>query len=325
MGNEIVALNQVAKVEMTKGNFVIKGYDDLEKAIKNEVAKYENLVIAYDDKKSIKAGKDVRASLNSIVKTIDDYRKEYKKEYLKPLNEFEDRLNALKDIAVKGADNIKNALDEVEERRKADKKKEIDKWIEELSEGFGIPFNDKWLNATAKDNDIRAQIIDLVEQEKTKKIEFENNSKIIASFAEMYGQQPDGWIAQLEYSTVTEIQQRMKAIYEAEKEKQRQHEELEKKNAELLKQQEEIVEIIEDEEEEITTEKTDSEKYADFLFGDFYEDEEKKIYKLSITVTNDELIKVKEFMRENNILFTLIDNIEDEVVDEDDFLPWQTD
>lgn len=291
--NELVALDNMAQVEMTLGSLTIVGYDELKQAIENEVSKYDNLVIAYTDKKSIKTGKEVQASLNKIVKQVDDYRKQYKVEYLKPLNDFESQLNELKAIAQNGVNNIKTLLSEVEVQRKADRRKEVEAFVEELSEGFNIPFNEKWLNATAKDTDIRTEIIMLVEQEKAKQKEYETNVAIIKSFAETYGQQAEGWIAQLEYVPILEIQKRMKEAHDREVEKQKAHEELTDKNNEVIEVVEEpTVEIVE-------------------------VAEEKEQHTLHIELGKSQLDKLLSYLETNHITYSL-----DSEVYADDDLPW---
>lgn len=291
--NELVALDNITQVEMTLGSLTIVGYDELKQAIENEVSKYDNLVIAYTDKKSIKTGKEVQASLNKIVKQVDDYRKQYKVEYLKPLNDFEIQLNELKAIAQNGVNNIKTLLSEVEVQRKADRRKEVEVFVEELSEGFNIPFNEKWLNATAKDTDIRTEIIMLVEQAKAKQKEYETNVAIIKSFAETYGQQAEGWIAQLEYVPILEIQKRMKEAHDREVEKQKAHEELTYKNNEVIEVVEEptveIVEVV----------------------------EEKEQHTLHIELGKSQLDKLLSYLETNHITYSL-----DSEVYADDDLPW---
>lgn len=317
MNNELQALNYTATVEMTQGSFEIKGYDDLKQAIEQEVAKYDNLIIAYDDKKTIKAGKDSRAELNKVSKSIDDFRKQYKKQYNEPLAKFEAKMNELKAIVDEAVIKIKKPLDEVEELQKEERRKKVQALIDELSDGYDIVFDNKWLNATAKEVDIRIAIVTQVDEAKEKERIREANVKMIKTFAEDLGQNPDAWVAMVDYENTADIYEKMKAAKQREEEKQKAYEALQKRNEEALAEVEQPV-VVEE------AEKTPNEEYAEFLFGEFMPQDVEKTYNVTLTLTETQKEQLMSFCKLADIKLNLEEYTQDEakVIYSEDDLPW---
>ena len=142
--------------------------------IKNELAErvhiYETVV--YDDTQ-IKQAKADRADLNRFKKALNDERIRREKEYLKPFEDFKNKINELIKIVDKPCEIIDKQIKAYEEQEKVRKKEKItDFWENELREDITtLPpewltldaiFDSKWLNAsvsiaTAK-NDIKARV-----------------------------------------------------------------------------------------------------------------------------------------------------------------------
>lgn len=103
---------------------------------------------------AIKLAKSDRKYLNGLFKDIDERRKAVKREYSRPLDEFDARVGAIT-VKIKAAsDRIKRELDDAEEARRAQKYAEL----AEHYEGFAgllapvVPYSrlheDQWLNKT---------------------------------------------------------------------------------------------------------------------------------------------------------------------------------
>lgn len=103
---------------------------------------------------AIKLAKNDRKYLNGLFKDIDERRKAVKREYSRPLDEFDARVGAIT-VKIKAAsDRIKRELDGAEEARRAQKYAEL----AEHYEGFAgllapvVPYSrlheDRWLNKT---------------------------------------------------------------------------------------------------------------------------------------------------------------------------------
>ena len=142
--------------------------------IKNELAErvhiYETVV--YDDTQ-IKQAKADRADLNRFKKALNDERIRREKEYLKPFEDFKNKINELIKIVDKPCEIIDKQIKTYEEDQKAKKREEIKAFFEGLrSDEENTPpdwltfeqiFDDKWLNASAKITAIETSILYIIE------------------------------------------------------------------------------------------------------------------------------------------------------------------
>ena len=93
------------------------------------------------------------ASLRSGKKTIEEERKRIKKEYLKPLDEFEAKVKPITVEIDKAIDMYKSKLDEYEAIRCAAKRKEITEWWnahrnQMMKPDISLVWDDRYLNKT---------------------------------------------------------------------------------------------------------------------------------------------------------------------------------
>lgn len=145
-------------------------YDEIKNELAERVHIYETVV--YDDTQ-IKQAKADRADLNRFKKALNDERIRREKDYLKPFQDFKDKINELIKIVDKPCEVIDKQIKAYEEQEKAKKKdKIIDFWENELREDITtMPpewlkleaiFDDRWLNASvsiaAAKNEIKAKI-----------------------------------------------------------------------------------------------------------------------------------------------------------------------
>ena len=155
----------VAKVN-DKG--VIEGnFEELEKQILEVAKSYKGVIVTEDNIKETK--KDV-AELNKSITSIENARKEIKKAWMVPYTEFETKCRHLVELLSEPVNEMKSQLEVFENARIEEKRKHIkeiyDEEIGEFAEYLPLDkiFNEKWLNASAKDKDI---LYDISEQ-KTK-------------------------------------------------------------------------------------------------------------------------------------------------------------
>ena len=127
----------------------------------NFAARVEEMIEGYaearydlTDADSIKQAKRDRAYLNGIAKEIDERRKAVKREYMRPYEEFEAQANAIAAKVKSASANIKEQLDEAEERRKDAAYAILKEYYEDLA-GLLVPVvpyerihEEKWLNKT---------------------------------------------------------------------------------------------------------------------------------------------------------------------------------
>lgn len=134
-------------------------FEELKTELSEQVEKYKNLVYTDDQIKECKADK---ANLNRLKKALNDERIRRKKEYLKPFEEFEGKVNEIIKIIDEPLQLIDKQVKEFEEKKKADKRIEIGAFWEttEHPEWMTLAriFDERWLNATYTMKQIQADI-----------------------------------------------------------------------------------------------------------------------------------------------------------------------
>lgn len=131
--------------------------DGLKEYVSEKVKVYENVVVTEDNVKLAK--KDI-AALRKVAKSIDDRRKEIKKNFTAPLTEFEKSLKEVNGLI----DNVVNPMDKqvkaIENGHKEERRNECAKmFAETLGEligfvSFDSAFRDSWLNSSVSDKSI---------------------------------------------------------------------------------------------------------------------------------------------------------------------------
>lgn len=140
---------------------ITTNFKEVAKALKAEMSAYESMVVTEETLPDAK--KDV-AFLRKITKSLEDRRKEVKKAFIAPYEEFEDSYKKLKELVDKPIEELDKQIKDFEKKR-ADEKlvkvKELYKeFIGDLEEylPFDSIFKPSWLNATCKDKDIQFDI-----------------------------------------------------------------------------------------------------------------------------------------------------------------------
>ena len=136
-------------------------FDELKTQLIEFVETYKNIVITEEQKGEAKA--DI-ATLRKLKDELDDKRKEVKREYMKPCDEFEEKIKSLKAIIDEPIAIIDGKLKEFEARRIGEKQIKISEiYAEEMEEykdnvSLGSIYNARWENATYTESAIRADI-----------------------------------------------------------------------------------------------------------------------------------------------------------------------
>lgn len=131
---------------------IIFNFEELKRELTERLDHYNNLVVTED---SIKEAKGDRATLNKLRAAIDTRRKEIKKQFLVPLDEFESRVKELLALIDQPIGAIDGQLATYEEMRKQEKRTQIEEAYATIVTGELadiIPleriFDSRWLNAT---------------------------------------------------------------------------------------------------------------------------------------------------------------------------------
>ena len=140
---------------------ITSNFDEIRAGLEVQMEAYKTLEVTEDNITERKA--DV-ATLRKIRAAIDDKRKSVKTEYNKPLSEFEAEVKSVEGIIDEAINHITTGLNEFEQKRIAEKRKEIEEIytaeIGDLAEflPLNIIRSTKWENKTFGKNEIISEI-----------------------------------------------------------------------------------------------------------------------------------------------------------------------
>lgn len=129
-------------------------FQALDEQVSKMIEGYSDAIYDLTDNEAIKQAKRDRTYLNGIVKEVDGRRKDVKRKYMDPYNEFDAKVNAIIKKVKDASANIKAQLDEAEEARKADLLEQLRQHYEDFAGILVtmVPYerihDDKWLNKT---------------------------------------------------------------------------------------------------------------------------------------------------------------------------------
>jgi len=158
-------MNSIVPVEVKKSLGTIQdNLDAVEASIRERITEYKNMVVTED---SIRDAKQVVAEIRKEQKALDDSRKAIKKEWMSPYEAFEDRAKKIIKLYDEPIHTINEQLAVFEEDRKEAKRKAIADIYEKVDKGehadwltLEALFDDRWLNATYSEKNIRSDIED---------------------------------------------------------------------------------------------------------------------------------------------------------------------
>lgn len=156
-------LNPEVSIECTSGT-IAANFDAMEARVDAILADYEGWEPSADSAEDVKQCKAQRKYLNALAKDIDERRKAAKREYLRPLDAFEARANAIRDKVKAVSARLDEVAKVAEQAEKDAKENELREHYEAYA-GLLVPVvpyerlaDPKWLN---KSTNIRKAIEDL--------------------------------------------------------------------------------------------------------------------------------------------------------------------
>ncbi len=144
------------KIEQQQG-LITTNLDSIEAEIKEKMADYKDYLVTED---SIKADKKVLADLRKTKKELDDARKEVKKAWLEPYEQFEERCKAVIALVDEPINLINDQIKMFDEERVAKKREHVKELYDANIQGLEkfLPLEKiyvpKWDNVSTKDQDI---------------------------------------------------------------------------------------------------------------------------------------------------------------------------
>ena len=152
---------ELVVVENELGKLAIN-YDQLKKQLDRSLKIYDTFEVTDEN---IPISKSERASLNNLVKVIDNKRKELKKEFLKPYELVETQCNELKGMIDGVVSKIDTGIKSFENKVKEEKYNEIKKYYDSFDWDivpFGELFEDRYLNSGVKTSEWQKSISDKI-------------------------------------------------------------------------------------------------------------------------------------------------------------------
>lgn len=154
-------MNELKVLVEQKPGVIKSNFNEIKDALKVQMTAYTSLEITEDNTKERKTD---LATLRKIRTAVDNERKRIKKEFSKPYEEFEKEVKDVLAVIDEPIEMIDSKLKEFDKARAAEKLDHVKGLYSENIGEYGeyIPFesifNNKWLNATAKDQDIVYEI-----------------------------------------------------------------------------------------------------------------------------------------------------------------------
>jgi hypothetical protein len=217
-------------VEFTPASLAIQNYDAMVEQTKAIAAKYANLMIT---ERTLKAAKQSRADLRKFRTAIEDKRKEVRREYAKPYNDFKDRVDALTGIIDLAIAPIDQGVKDLEERQRQERAEAVRQEIKTITESRGlapedIQYDQRWENKSLSSIERTRQIAVAADFVKSQKEKHEADRKAIARYAKALDVDAGGWLGLVDQGVeMTDVMARMDNYAEQQKqeaaaEKQRQ-------------------------------------------------------------------------------------------------------
>lgn len=268
-------------------------FDEIKLEISEKLKKFENLVYTDDQ---VKDAKSDRASLNKLKKALQDEKVRRKKEYLKPFEDFENKINEIIKLIDAPVSLIDKQVKEFEEKKKADKRIEIGAFWEttEHPEWLTLAkiFDDRWLNASYSMKQIKEDINGWIEKLNSDIETLQQLDEFSFEAIETYKRSLDLNQAIAEGKRLADIQKRK--------------EEEARRKAELLEAQKQAEQAqiqatgaLKEEAEEIAGNEEKAEEKAQSASSSMW-------ISFSALLTVEQALKLKEFFNENEIQFKKI-------------------
>ena len=275
-------VSEIKALEPIKFNF-----EQLKQEITTKVENYKNIVYSEENIKEAKAD---RANFNKLAKALNDEKIRVKNTVLEPYLPFEKQCNELIDLVKEASTHADTQIKSYEQQIKDEKLKQImNFFLENVGDyadliNFDDIYNERWLNATYKMEQIEKDILHTLAKTKTDMAVIDSqfkeediNKQVKMEYFNNISNPSVLTMAILKGNTIIENNKKL----------------------EMLKQKEESSQNITKSEEKITN---NTENVTESL-GNSPEDEELQTLDFRVHVTQRQKFALKEFLKSNNIKF----------------------
>lgn len=149
--------------------------DALNAAVDAVLKPYEGRVVEEGELAGIKSE---MSALNKVKDKLEAARKDIAGKISSPVKEFEAQVKAAVQRIIDGRGKLDAQVKAFEQKQRESRRAKVQAIIDEVLEpakldGFTIDIDERWLNKSAKDKDIRAEIENIALREKTRRMEAE--------------------------------------------------------------------------------------------------------------------------------------------------------
>lgn len=305
MTNELIE-NSSFGLKYTPAVLEMERYEEMEEAVKSFADKYSGLVFTAAEKNG---ATEARSELIALQNSLEAERKNVKKEYNKPLQEFETKVKKLVDMIGEPLDDIRDGLKVIEEGEKERREGALQSILTEMLKDSTVSIEqleipNSWMNKgnftsklkpTTKFEKELNQAIESKEREIEHK---EAQKRILTNYCETKEIDPSGWLQQLNYRSATEIMDVINQEEKLKKEKARLAQEREAREKEAAQA------LAKEFEETQKVEKTEIEMEAETgtqPASQFEHVEEVYTDTIEITGTAQQLKELNEYLKSSGI------------------------
>lgn len=182
---------RIPKMEPIKHNLA-----NVKEAIIRLNEHYNSLVFTEDQ---VSDAEKELTKIRSLLKTIEDNRKDTVKEFKKPIDDFEGTSKDIEKLLKNAIDTIKSKIEGFKEEIKQEKLQEINNYIKQVYDSFmienpqyiedikedDIVLNEKWFNKTYKVSDLKEEIAQQFIDKRDQIINYNKDINTIKDFVEM--------------------------------------------------------------------------------------------------------------------------------------------
>lgn len=274
--------------------------EELKEAISAKVQDYKGLQYTEE---TIKEAKKDKATLNKLRDAIETERKRIKKQCTAPYELFEKQVKEVLAIIDEPIQLIDSQIKEVEEQRRLEKKQKV---LEIYEENIGnlkgiLPFakvfKNEYMNVSKSLKSITEEITALISKvNQDMDVIEELDTKYELQVKDMYVKTLDLSMALRENARLEEVERK---LAERRAQQERERAEAEKRAAEEAQKRAEVQQQV----AESIPEESDKREIVEELQKEVVPDPQTVTLEFRVTATPEQLQKLKEFLKTNNIVY----------------------
>ena len=191
----------------------LENIEHLDERINDLVQKFKGYTFTQD---TIDGAKQSRSELLEARNALEDYRKDVKRDYNKPLKEFEATIKKRVAKIDEPLNAIRDGIKEIEEQELKEREEKLEQAIEEISNEYDVTVDDierdnRWTNKgefTNKGNvgaKLKDKIHDAFNQAQRAHERRLSDEKTIKAYCKAQDLEAEGWMRQLDYKTIGEV------------------------------------------------------------------------------------------------------------------------